>query len=90
VLLGTAFVVIDKKTDQDITRTILLQVIIEQEQHGEPIMSQDFLAQVIRAHGKMDGRMVPDFRGFAGARGGPPDDGAGHRRATGEDRKKAG
>lgn len=45
------FQVIDKKTGEDITRTILLQVISEQESHGDPIMSEDFLAQVIRAYG---------------------------------------
>ncbi len=44
------FVVIDKKTNEDITRSILLQVISEQE-HGEPMMSQDFLSQVIRSYG---------------------------------------
>jgi polyhydroxyalkanoate synthesis repressor PhaR len=45
------FVVIDKKTQEDITRSILLQVISEQEHVGEPLMSQDFLAQVIRSYG---------------------------------------
>ena len=45
------FTVVDKKSGDDITRGILLQVISEQEQHGEPIMSVPFLAQVIRAHG---------------------------------------
>jgi polyhydroxyalkanoate synthesis repressor PhaR len=44
------FVVIDKKTNEDITRSILLQVIAEQEQ-GEPLMSQDFLSQIIRSYG---------------------------------------
>lgn len=90
VLLGTGFVVIDKKTDQEITRTILLQVIIEQEQHGEPIMTEDFLAQVIRAHGKPDGKTVPAFHRFAGARAGSPGAAAGHGREPGEDRKKTG
>jgi len=51
------FVVIDKKSGDDITRSILLQVISEQEQHGEAIMSQDFLSQVIRSYGKV----VPGF-----------------------------
>ena len=37
------FVVVDKKTQEDITRSILLQVISEQEHEGEPMMSQDFL-----------------------------------------------
>ncbi|HTT03258.1 MAG TPA: polyhydroxyalkanoate synthesis repressor PhaR [Steroidobacteraceae bacterium] len=45
------FVVIDKKTQEDITRSILLQVIAEQEHSGEPLMSRDFLSQVIRSYG---------------------------------------
>jgi polyhydroxyalkanoate synthesis repressor PhaR len=45
------FVVIDKKSQEDITRSILLQVIAEQEQGGEPLMSRDFLSQVIRSYG---------------------------------------
>jgi polyhydroxyalkanoate synthesis repressor PhaR len=44
-------VVIDKKSQDDITRSILLQVIAEQEHQGEPLMSQDFLSQVIRSYG---------------------------------------
>ncbi len=53
----TDFVVIDKQSGDDITRSILLQVISEQEQQGEAIMSQDFLSQVIRSYGKS----VPGF-----------------------------
>jgi polyhydroxyalkanoate synthesis repressor PhaR len=45
------FVVIDKKSQEDITRPILLQVIAEQEHAGEPLMSRDFLSQVIRSYG---------------------------------------
>jgi polyhydroxyalkanoate synthesis repressor PhaR len=44
-------VVIDKKSQADITRTILLQVIAEQEHVGDPLMSRDFLLQVIRSYG---------------------------------------
>lgn len=51
VLDKVDFVVIDKKTQEDITRSILLQVIAEQEHQGEPLMSQDFLSQVIRSYG---------------------------------------
>ncbi|MGI9204698.1 MAG: polyhydroxyalkanoate synthesis repressor PhaR [Woeseiaceae bacterium] len=47
------FVVIDQKSGEDITRSILLQVITEQEQLGEAVMSQDFLSQVIRSYGKV-------------------------------------
>ena len=46
------FVVVDKKSQSDITRSILLQVIAEQEHGGESLMSQDFLSQVIRSYGE--------------------------------------
>lgn len=45
------FTVIDKKSGDDITRSILLQVIAEQEQRGEPVMSEGFLSQIIRSYG---------------------------------------
>ncbi len=51
------FVVIDKKSGDDITRSILLQVISEQESNGEAVMSQDFLSQIIRSYGNV----MPDF-----------------------------
>jgi polyhydroxyalkanoate synthesis repressor PhaR len=43
--------VCDKKSQQDITRMILLQVIAEQE-HGQSVLSREFLSQVIRSHGQ--------------------------------------
>lgn len=61
VLEKVEFVVVDKKTQEDITRSILLQVISEQEHEGEPMMSQDFLAQVIRAYGGTMQGMVGDY-----------------------------
>jgi polyhydroxyalkanoate synthesis repressor PhaR len=51
VLDRVAFTVLEQKSGADITRSMLLQVIAEQEHEGEPIMSEDFLAQVIRAYG---------------------------------------
>src|SRR5260370_24210284 len=45
------FVVVDKKNSADITRSILLQVIAEQEHLPEPILSQDFMVNVIRSYG---------------------------------------
>lgn len=53
VLDDMDFVVIDKRTGSDITRSILLQVISEGEEPVEPIMSRGFLSHVIRAHGRM-------------------------------------
>ena len=51
VVDGVDFVVLDRKSQQDITRSILLQVIAEQEGGGESLMSRDFLSQVIRSYG---------------------------------------
>jgi polyhydroxyalkanoate synthesis repressor PhaR len=45
------FVVVDKKNNADITRSILLQVIAEQEHLPEPILSQEFMVNVIRSYG---------------------------------------
>jgi polyhydroxyalkanoate synthesis repressor PhaR len=45
------FVVVDKKNSADITRSILLQVIAEQEHLAEPILSQEFMVNVIRSYG---------------------------------------
>ena len=45
------FVVVDKKNNSDISRSILLQVIAEQEHLPEAILSQEFMVNVIRAYG---------------------------------------
>ena len=45
------FRVRDAKSDQDITRTILLQIILEQEEDGEPIFTTEILEQIIRFYG---------------------------------------
>ena len=48
---GEDVMVIDDTTGQDITRSILLQVISEQEQGGRPILSADMLKHIIRFYG---------------------------------------
>jgi polyhydroxyalkanoate synthesis repressor PhaR len=54
------FVVVDKKNNADITRSILLQVIAEQEHLAEPILSQEFMVSVIRSYGTaMQGQVSP-------------------------------
>jgi polyhydroxyalkanoate synthesis repressor PhaR len=55
------FVVIDKKSQEDITRSILLQVIAEQEHGVEPLMSRDFLSQVIRSYGGATQGMIGSY-----------------------------
>jgi polyhydroxyalkanoate synthesis repressor PhaR len=54
------FVVVDKKNNADITRSILLQVIAEQEHLAEPILSQELMVNVIRSYGTaMQGQVSP-------------------------------
>ncbi len=51
VLGNVRFRVEDKRTREDITRSILLQVISEQEEGGNPIFSSDLLTHIIRVYG---------------------------------------
>src|ERR1700735_3506236 len=55
------FVVIDKKSQEDITRSILLQVIAEQEHGVEPLMSRDFLSQIICSYGGSTQGMIGSY-----------------------------
>lgn len=51
VLSGVDFCVRDQKSGEDITRSILLQIITEQEDHGEPIFTTHALLRIIRFYG---------------------------------------
>ena len=51
VLHNEAFVVRDAKTDDDLTRSILLQIILEHESEGAPILTEQVLANIIRFYG---------------------------------------
>lgn len=51
VMDGVKFRVQDKNTHEDITRTILLQVIADQEESGNPIFTTELLTRVIRFYG---------------------------------------
>jgi len=44
------FVIVNKSTREDITRSILLQIISQQEDGSDAMMTRDFLARVIRSH----------------------------------------
>ena len=61
VLDGVAFCVIDKKSSEDITRSILLQIIIEQEEDGDPMFSTDVLQQMIGFYGNSVQGQAGDF-----------------------------
>jgi polyhydroxyalkanoate synthesis repressor PhaR len=45
------FRVVDTKTNEDLTREILLQIILEEESSAAPIFSSDMLTQMIRSYG---------------------------------------
>lgn len=45
------FVVRDAKTNEDLTRSILLQIILEEEAGGAPMFSEPALANIIRFYG---------------------------------------
>lgn len=51
VLGGHEFVVLDAKSGEDLTRSILLQIILEEETGGMPMFSSQTLAQIIRFYG---------------------------------------
>jgi polyhydroxyalkanoate synthesis repressor PhaR len=51
VMSCTPFRVLDSANDGDITRAILLQIMLEEETGGEPLFSAAMLAQIIRFYG---------------------------------------
>jgi polyhydroxyalkanoate synthesis repressor PhaR len=58
VLRAQGFMVVDAKTGEDLTRNILLQIILEEESGGLPMFSAQALAQIIRFYGhSMQGMM---------------------------------
>ena len=51
VLRGVDFHVVDTNSNEDITRQILMQIIMEEESGGRPLFSANMLAQLIRVYG---------------------------------------
>ena len=51
VMDSTVFVVRDAKTNEDLTRSILLQIILEEESGGAPMFTEAVLANIIRFYG---------------------------------------
>ena len=48
---GEEFEVRDAKSGEDLTRSVLLQIIAEHESEGEPVLSTQLLSQIIRFYG---------------------------------------
>ena len=58
VLDNENFKVVDAKSGEELTRSILLQIILEEESGGVPMFSSEMLAQIIRFYGHaMQGMM---------------------------------
>src|SRR5690242_20178148 len=63
VKAGEDFVVYDAKTGEDITRSVLTQIIFEQEnkEGGQNLLPINFLRQLIRFYGDSMQMMVPRY-----------------------------
>ena len=62
VLNNELFQVVDAKTSEDLTRSILLQIILEEEAGGAPMFTSDLLSHMIRFYGNaMQGMMGKDL-----------------------------
>ena len=58
VMSNESFKVVDAKTEDDLTRNILMQIILEEEACGSPVFSSQMLSQIIRFYGNsMQGLM---------------------------------
>ncbi|WP_169569487.1 polyhydroxyalkanoate synthesis repressor PhaR [Sneathiella limimaris] len=58
---GDDFVVYDAKTNEDITRSVLTQIIFEEEAKGQNLLPISFLRQLIKYYGHSLQNIVPDY-----------------------------
>ncbi len=61
VLKHEQFQVVDAKTGEELTRSILLQIILEEEAGGMPMFTADLLSQLIRFYGNAMQGMVGNY-----------------------------
>jgi polyhydroxyalkanoate synthesis repressor PhaR len=61
VLTNKEFIVKDVKSEEDLTRAILLQIIAEQEDNGEPLFSTQALSHIIRLYGDSVQSVAGDY-----------------------------
>jgi polyhydroxyalkanoate synthesis repressor PhaR len=61
VLNNKEFIVKDVKSEEDLTRTILLQIITEQEDDGEPLFTTQALSHIIRFYGDSVQSVAGDY-----------------------------
>ena len=81
---GEDFLVYDAKTGDDITRSVLAQIIFEQENKaGQNLLPTTFLRQLIRFYGDSMRTMVPSFLEFSMANFAKDQDGLREKFSTG-------
>jgi polyhydroxyalkanoate synthesis repressor PhaR len=61
VKAGSEFVVFDAKTNEDITRSVLTQIIVEEEGKGQNLLPINFLRQLISLYGGSMQWLVPRY-----------------------------
>jgi polyhydroxyalkanoate synthesis repressor PhaR len=61
---GTEFLVFDAKTGEDITRSVLTQIIVEEESKGQNLLPISFLRQLISFYGDSLQSVVPNYLEF--------------------------
>ena len=59
------FVVYDAKTGEDLTHSVLTQIIVEQESRGTNLLPIGFLRQLIRFYGDSMQKLVPSYLEFS-------------------------
>jgi len=62
---GEDFLVHDAKTGEDITRSVLTQIIFEQENKGQNLLPITFLRQLIRFYGDSIQNLIPTYLDFS-------------------------
>jgi polyhydroxyalkanoate synthesis repressor PhaR len=65
VKAGEDFVVFDAKSGEEITRSVLTQIIFEQENKGQNLLPITFLRQLIRFYGDSMQNLVPTYLDFS-------------------------
>lgn len=61
VMDGIGFKVVDAKSGDDLTRPILLQIILDEESGGVPMFSSEMLVQMIRFYGSAQQTIIGQY-----------------------------
>lgn len=61
IVAGEKIKVVDDKSGEDLTRSVLLQIIAEQEQFGSPVLNSELLEMIIRFYGRPMQAMLSSY-----------------------------